>query len=163
MGADSAPILEVFASYQGEGLFVGEPETFLRLAGCPLRCRYCDTAHSWVVAPDAERLTPFGAMVRVAEVEAAVADARERGQVDGGQRLLVFDVKLPRAHQAGERQLSDSAVGRVAVERVVGTDQDCAPHAVVPNEVLQVDAVGDDEVVLEDVAIPANVGGGVAK
>ena len=39
----SAPLLEVFASIQGEGHHVGEPQVFLRLAGCPLRCAWCDT------------------------------------------------------------------------------------------------------------------------
>lgn len=42
-----APVLEAFASIQGEGFFVGMPQVFLRLAGCPLRCRWCDTPGSW--------------------------------------------------------------------------------------------------------------------
>ncbi|MDP6539910.1 MAG: 7-carboxy-7-deazaguanine synthase QueE [Planctomycetota bacterium] len=46
-----APVLEVFASIQGEGAFVGQPQVFVRLAGCPLRCAWCDTPHSWVIDP----------------------------------------------------------------------------------------------------------------
>lgn len=42
-----APVLEVFASIQGEGAFVGRPQVFLRLRGCPLRCAWCDTPGSW--------------------------------------------------------------------------------------------------------------------
>ena len=38
---------EIFLSLQGEGADVGRPHLFLRLAGCPLRCHYCDTPQSW--------------------------------------------------------------------------------------------------------------------
>jgi hypothetical protein len=44
-----APVMEVFASIQGEGAYVGEPQVFLRLRGCPLRCRWCDTPGSWTL------------------------------------------------------------------------------------------------------------------
>jgi organic radical activating enzyme len=57
-----APVLEVFASFQGEGAFVGEPQVFVRLFGCPLRCRWCDTPGSWRVpeAPRARVAAPAG-------------------------------------------------------------------------------------------------------
>lgn len=45
--APTAPLVEVFASIQGEGAYVGERQVFLRLAICPLRCLYCDTERSW--------------------------------------------------------------------------------------------------------------------
>jgi len=40
-------VSEIFYSLQGEGLFVGRPSVFVRLAGCPLRCRWCDTKYAW--------------------------------------------------------------------------------------------------------------------
>ncbi|HSD11754.1 MAG TPA: 7-carboxy-7-deazaguanine synthase QueE [Candidatus Binatia bacterium] len=39
-------VSEIFASFQGEGLFAGRRHLFLRMAGCNLRCRYCDTPES---------------------------------------------------------------------------------------------------------------------
>ncbi len=39
-------ISETFTSLQGEGLHMGLPCFFIRLAGCNLHCRYCDTEYA---------------------------------------------------------------------------------------------------------------------
>ncbi len=36
-------LVEVFSSTQGEGMFLGVRQVFLRFAGCNLSCPYCDT------------------------------------------------------------------------------------------------------------------------
>lgn len=40
-------ITEVFLSLQGETSRAGLPTVFVRLSGCPLRCRWCDTPYSF--------------------------------------------------------------------------------------------------------------------
>jgi 7-carboxy-7-deazaguanine synthase len=40
-------VSEIFYSIQGEGFLAGVPSVFIRLAGCPLRCRWCDTKYAW--------------------------------------------------------------------------------------------------------------------
>ena len=44
---DALRITEIFCSLQGEGSTAGLRCTFVRLTGCPLRCRYCDTAYAF--------------------------------------------------------------------------------------------------------------------
>ena len=40
-------ISEIFYSIQGEGRYSGFSSHFIRVAGCNLRCFYCDTKYSW--------------------------------------------------------------------------------------------------------------------
>lgn len=51
-GADASAVTlrvtEVFLSLQGETSRVGLPTVFIRLTGCPLRCRWCDTSYSFL-------------------------------------------------------------------------------------------------------------------
>lgn len=39
-------LVEIFYSIQGEGAWTGTPAVFVRLAGCNLACRFCDTDYA---------------------------------------------------------------------------------------------------------------------
>lgn len=46
--SDALPISETFVSVQGEGALAGTDSFFIRVSGCNLRCRWCDTPYaSW--------------------------------------------------------------------------------------------------------------------
>jgi len=73
-------VAEMFDSLQGEGTRAGLPCAFVRLAGCNLRCRYCDTAYAQQGPGEA------------ATVEEAAARLEEFGRrlvcITGGEPLL---------------------------------------------------------------------------
>jgi 7-carboxy-7-deazaguanine synthase len=46
-GSARVKLTEIFLSIQGEADAVGWPTVFVRLTGCPLRCRYCDTQYAF--------------------------------------------------------------------------------------------------------------------
>jgi 7-carboxy-7-deazaguanine synthase len=60
-------LTEIFRSLQGEADSVGFPTVFIRLTGCPLRCRYCDTAYAfhggqwWTLTAILARVAELGA------------------------------------------------------------------------------------------------------
>ena len=41
-------VVEIFSSFQGEGLLAGKRQIFIRLVGCNLNCNYCDTRYARV-------------------------------------------------------------------------------------------------------------------
>ena len=45
--ARTLTVNEIFLSLQGETSSAGLPTVFIRLTGCPLRCRYCDTEYAF--------------------------------------------------------------------------------------------------------------------
>ena len=57
-------LTEVFLSLQGETSRAGLPTVFIRLTGCPLRCRWCDTPYSF---QGGETVTLNSILTRVAE------------------------------------------------------------------------------------------------
>ncbi len=60
-----APVSEIFLSHQGEGVFVGELQVFVRFVGCNLRCDYCDTAENQVITEQQQYFSVDGIIARV--------------------------------------------------------------------------------------------------
>ncbi|MBN2347060.1 MAG: 7-carboxy-7-deazaguanine synthase QueE [Candidatus Aminicenantes bacterium] len=75
-------INEIFWSAQGEGVESGLPAIFVRLAGCSLRCPYCDTRGAWARGRSMEV-----AAVAAAAAELKAAHPRSRLVVTGGEPL----------------------------------------------------------------------------
>lgn len=113
--AQLAPIMEVFASIQGEGLFVGEMQVFLRLAGCPLRCTYCDTPESWdpskvslALDGGSNMKSPFQATCLISEVEPGEP---RTVSVTGGEPLMWPEFLIGLKRVVGPRRLHLETAG----------------------------------------------------
>jgi organic radical activating enzyme len=75
-------INEIFWSAQGEGVHSGASAIFVRLAGCSLRCPYCDTRDSW------EQGTPMSAAAVAAAIDKLkAAYPQARLVITGGEPL----------------------------------------------------------------------------
>ncbi len=55
---------ELFFSIQGESTYAGRPCAFVRLAGCNLRCSYCDTGYAQNTSPDSGRTMSIDEIIR---------------------------------------------------------------------------------------------------
>lgn len=78
-------INELFYSLQGEGGLAGVPSVFVRLAGCPLRCHWCDTKYAWDFdAGDA--LTPRQILEKIRAYPAHFA------VITGGEPMVQADI-----------------------------------------------------------------------
>jgi organic radical activating enzyme len=105
-------VIEVFSTVQGEGPRVGERQVFVRLAGCDLRCAFCDTPDSFPT-PETARL----------QREAGASDEdRPRNPVEVAALLAAIDrLDRPRGLHAavsitgGEPLLHPDAVRALAV------------------------------------------------
>lgn len=80
-------INEIFSSIDGEGLRTGELVSFVRLAGCNLRCRYCDTEYA-LKASDGEDMSISDI------INALIQLGNNKITLTGGEPLIHKDINL---------------------------------------------------------------------
>ena len=119
-------ICETFVSIQGESTYVGLSCYFIRLAGCNLRCRYCDTTYAY--APGVEAPIP-DLVIECRGNKAAIVE------ITGGEPLL----------QPGFRELAAGL-----------RDQGGKPVLVETNGSLDISAVPAGVITIMDVKCPAS-------
>ena len=147
-------VCEIFRSLQGETTAAGFPSVFVRLSGCNLRCRYCDTTYAYgagspmtpgeIAASVRKYPVPHhitltggeplmqpesGELVRVLSKIAPVR-IETNGSVDisgtDGAAARIVDVKTPSSGECGSFLMSnlDHLTDDDEMKFVVGTGED---------------------------------------
>ena len=103
---------EIFYSIQGESTYAGRPCVFVRLAGCDLRCTWCDTAYAF---NEGRKMSVDDVLRQVDGFESPLVE------VTGGEPLLQDDVYplMERLLERGRTVLLETG-GQIDVSRVPG-------------------------------------------
>ena len=147
-------IAEIFRSLQGEGKNQGKPCLFIRLAGCNLHCRWCDTAYArsggtelnldiileqvWRVNPSYVCITGGEPLQQADELEPLLVSLHKRGttvdiETNGTldfRRLqpyasICMDVKCPSSGEKSNLALLEAIRPQDSVRFVVMDEADC--------------------------------------
>jgi 7-carboxy-7-deazaguanine synthase len=103
-------IVEIYKSLQGESSFAGLPCVFVRLAGCNLRCAWCDSEYTFTggqkmsateILAEVQRLAPTGGLVEITGGEPML---QARALVPFLYQLLTVNYQLL-LETSGERPL----------------------------------------------------------
>ena len=103
---------EIFYSIQGESTYAGRPCVFVRLAGCDLRCSWCDTPYAF---SEGRKMSIDDIVRQVEEYRSPLVE------VTGGEPLLQEDVYLlmDRLLEGGRTVLLETG-GQIDLSRVPG-------------------------------------------
>jgi 7-carboxy-7-deazaguanine synthase len=147
-------IAEIFRSLQGEGKNQGRICLFIRLAGCNLRCRWCDTPYAqeggsemspdevleqvWRTNPPYVCITGGEPLLQAAALEPLLSSLHTRGTIidietNGTfdftrfQRYasICMDVKCPSSGEKSDLGLLDAIRPQDSVKFVVNGESDC--------------------------------------
>jgi 7-carboxy-7-deazaguanine synthase len=147
-------VTEIFHSLQGEGKNQGKPCLFIRLAGCNLKCRWCDTQESWTggkemssdsILEQVKRINPpyicitgGEPLLQADEMEnlletlhgkGSLVDIETNGTVDFSKiqpfASICMDVKCPSSGEQSDLSLLEKIRPRDSVKFVVKDEADC--------------------------------------
>lgn len=105
----SLDVVEVFHTIQGEGPYAGMPSVFVRLAGCNLRCTFCDTDFE-------SNIKTFEPGDLVSEIAAVNDSGTDLVVITGGEPLLQNIIPLVQRLRLVGYKVQIETAGTVWVE-----------------------------------------------
>ena len=141
-------LVEIFSSIQGEGLFVGCRQVFVRLAGCNISCQYCDTRDSFAV-PAAARIETTAAGRIFESITNPVPMTDLVSAVERLCRSPHHSVSLT----GGEPLLQPEAISSIAALRHKNTKIYLETNGTLPEALAQV--ICDVDIVSMDFKLPS--------
>jgi 7-carboxy-7-deazaguanine synthase len=136
----SLNVVEIFATLQGEGPFVGQPSVFVRLGGCNLACSFCDT--------EFEQFKAISLEVLVDKIMFQAAGVRDLVVITGGEPLRQNIVPLCEALLAKDLRVQIETNGTLWRPLPQGVNVVCSPkvtdgkyHPLRPDLLARVDAL----------------------
>jgi organic radical activating enzyme len=151
-------LVEIFASAQGEGPYVGRSTVFVRFGECDLRCRWCDSPGTWRPARRCRIASPTGGPDRAVDdpltldaVMQAILDfepaPRSFVSLTGGEPLLQPDAcarLAARVREAGlQVHLETHGLAVAALERVIEHVDVVSMDWKLPSDVEPADPLAD--------------------
>lgn len=137
-------VSEIFRSIQGESTYAGLPCIFVRLSGCNLKCRWCDTDYA-LEAGDGCELTLEEVLERVGEVNSTPqASALPTSKTDRTGTSRSADGEGPLIEITGGEPLSHSETPKLAQElldrgyRVMVETNGTHPISLIPDGVIRI-------------------------
>jgi len=147
-------ITEIFRSFQGEGKNQGKPCLFIRLTGCNLHCRWCDTTyaqsggiemsidaileHAWHPNHSYICITGGEPLLQADELEQLlvllhgrgnIIDIETNGTIDFTRvqpyASICMDIKCPSSGEQSDIRLIDALRPQDTVKFVVQDETDC--------------------------------------
>ena len=106
----SLKVNEIFYSIQGEGSYTGYPCIFIRLAGCNLRCRWCDTSYAFY---EGSRLPFENILQKVAEYPGNLIELTGGEPLLQEQIYLFFKILSRRNYKALLETSGSISIGRI--------------------------------------------------
>ena len=82
-------ITEIFSSIQGESTWAGQPCIFVRLTGCNLRCRWCDTEYAF---HGGERKSVEEVLAQISALSGQNGRRTKLVELTGGEPMLQTEI-----------------------------------------------------------------------